>query len=152
MASEQAIANEVIAKAAVEATRAAIQAMAAAMAERPHSTAGLKIGRPAMKQPTFNWETDDKYSELKTFRLEVNINIQHTSYRTAGNGKKNCPGRKGLQFIGSLTSTEKDTCYTLECLFKILTNKFRPQFNETIKSLQFHKLSRQYGEMLKNWW
>ena len=34
--------------------------------------AGPKIGRPTMKQPTFNWEADDKYNELKTFRLEVN--------------------------------------------------------------------------------
>ena len=25
-----------------------------------------------MKQPTFNWITEDKYNELKTIRLEVN--------------------------------------------------------------------------------
>ena len=54
MASEQAIANEAITKTVAEATRAAIQTMAAAMAERPQSTAGPKIGRPAMKQLTFN--------------------------------------------------------------------------------------------------
>ena len=30
-------------------------------------------------------------------------------------------------------------------------NKFRPQFNETIKSLQFHKLSRQIGENTEEW-
>ena len=36
-------------------------------------------------------------------------------------------GIKGLYFVESLTSEEKD----------ILTNKFRLQFNETIKSLQF---------------
>ena len=69
MASEQAMANEVIGRAVAEVTRAAIQAMAAAMAERPQSMAGPKIGRPAMKQPTFNWEADDKYNYLKTFRL-----------------------------------------------------------------------------------
>ena len=61
-----------IAKAVMEATRAAIQAMAAAMVERPQSVAGPKIGRPAMKQQTFNLEADDEYGELKTFRLEVN--------------------------------------------------------------------------------
>ena len=72
MASEQAIASEAIAKAVAEATRAAIQAMAAAVAERPQSAAGPKLGGPAMKQPSFNWETDDKYNELKTFRFEVN--------------------------------------------------------------------------------
>ena len=46
--------------------------MAAATAERPQGAAGPKIGGPAMKQPTFNWETEDKYSERNTFILEVN--------------------------------------------------------------------------------
>ena len=49
MASEQ-----VIAKAVTEATRTAMQAIAAAVAERPPSVAGPKIGGPAMKQPSFN--------------------------------------------------------------------------------------------------
>ena len=64
MASEQVIENEAIAKAVVEASRAEIQAMAAATAERPQSKAGPKIGGPSMKQSSFNWEADDKYSEL----------------------------------------------------------------------------------------
>ena len=38
-----------------------------------------------------------------------------------------------------------------EELFKNLTNKFRPQFNKTIKSLQFCKLSRQDGESKEEW-
>ena len=46
--------------------------MPAATAERPQSVAGSKIGPLAIKQPNFNWEADNKYSELKTFRLEVN--------------------------------------------------------------------------------
>ena len=54
MASEQAIANKAIAIAAAEVMKAAIQAMAAATAERPQSVAGPKIGGPAMKQPGFN--------------------------------------------------------------------------------------------------
>ena len=70
MASKQIIASKVIAKAVAEATRAAIQAMTVATVERPQSMAGPKIGRPVMKQPTFNWEADDKYSKLKTFRLK----------------------------------------------------------------------------------
>ena len=48
MTSEQAIANEAIAKAVAEATRVAIQALAAAVAERPQNVAGPKLGRPAM--------------------------------------------------------------------------------------------------------
>ena len=34
--------------------KATIQAMVAAMAERPQSTARPKIGGPAVKQPSFN--------------------------------------------------------------------------------------------------
>ena len=60
MAREQVIANEAIAKAVTEATRTAIQAMAAALAQMPQSAAGPKIGQPAMKQPSFNWEAYDK--------------------------------------------------------------------------------------------
>ena len=56
MASEQVIANEAIAKTVAEATRAAIQTMAAAAEERPQSAAGPKIGGPVMKQPSFNWD------------------------------------------------------------------------------------------------
>ena len=66
MASEQAVTNEAIAKAVAKVTTEAIQAMAVAAAERPASMVGPKIGRPTMKQPSFNWEADNKYSELKT--------------------------------------------------------------------------------------
>ena len=65
MATEQ-IMSEVIVKAVAETMRAAIQAMAEAAAEWPQGMAGPKIGSPAMKQPTFNWDTEDKYSKLKT--------------------------------------------------------------------------------------
>ena len=51
----------------------------------------------------------------------------------------------------SLTHSEKDTWNPLEGLFEILTNKFRPQFNKTMKSLQFHKSSRQNGENADEW-
>ena len=107
MASEQVIVREAIAKAVAEATRV-IQAVAVATTERPQSVARPKIGRPAMKQPTFNWEVDDKYNGLKTFRLEVN-NILST-YNTPPTEQlavvKNWLGRKGLQFLESLTNKE----------------------------------------------
>ena len=55
-----------------EATRIAIQTMAEAKADRTHIGSGPKVGGPAMEQPMFNWNVQDKYGELKTFRLEVN--------------------------------------------------------------------------------
>ena len=54
MANEQITMSEAIAKAVAEATGVAIQAMVARVAERLQSMAGPKIGRSAMKQPTFN--------------------------------------------------------------------------------------------------
>ena len=53
MASEQSAMSETIAKAVAEATRVALQTMAAAAVNRPHTMAGSKTGGSAMKQPTF---------------------------------------------------------------------------------------------------
>ena len=46
--------------------------MAEAWAEWAQNAAGPKLGNPALKQQTFNWEVPDNYIELKTFKLEVN--------------------------------------------------------------------------------
>ena len=59
--------------------------------------------------------------------------------------------RKGLQFLETLTSEETITCDALDGLFKILNSKFRPQSSETIKSLQFRKLSRNDGANAEEW-
>ena len=68
MPDEQIMLSDAITKAVAEVTRVAIQAMAAATAERPQSAAGPKIDRPAMKQPTLQLGAEEKYSKLKTFR------------------------------------------------------------------------------------
>ena len=78
MASEQ-IMNEGITKAVAEATRVAVQVMVEAQAERMHDKPGPKICSPTMKQLTFDWNAEDKYSELKAFRLEVNNIYPHTT-------------------------------------------------------------------------
>ena len=113
-----------------------------------HDMTGPKIGGPTMKQPMFNWDAEDKYSELKTIRLEVN-NVLST-YKSPQTDKlalvKNCLARKGLQKLETLTNMEKETCNMLEGLFKTLTNKFKPQYNKTIKSFQFRKLYRYKDE------
>ena len=61
-----------ITRAVAEATRIAIQTMVEAWTERTPTASGPKIGSPTMKQLMFDWSTQDKYSKLKTFRLEVN--------------------------------------------------------------------------------
>ena len=50
-----------------------------------------------------------------------------------------------------LTTAEKETCNTLEGLLETLCNKFKPQYNETIKSLQFRKLYRYENENVEEW-
>ena len=63
-----------------------------------HDTAGPKIGGPAMKQPTFDWDAEDRYTELKTLSLAVNNAL--LTYNTPQTDKlalvKQWLGRKGL--------------------------------------------------------
>ena len=59
--------------------------------------------------------------------------------------------RKGLHYVESLIEAEKQACNTLQGLFDTLATKFKPQFNETIKSLQFRKLYRFEGESAEEW-
>ena len=46
---------------------------------------------------------------------------------------------------------EKITCNTLDGLFETLNSKFRSQFNEKIRSLQFRKLCRSDNESAEEW-
>ena len=65
MASKEITMSETIAKAVAKATRVAIQAMAAAAVKRPQTMVGPKIGKPAIKQPTFNWEMQESTVNLR---------------------------------------------------------------------------------------
>ena len=144
---------EAIAKAVAEATRIAIQTMAEMQTQRITSASGPKLGSPTLKQPNFNWGAPEKYTEWEAFIPKVR-NILST-YNAQETDKiemvKNWLGRKGLHYIESLTEGEKEACSTLEGLFDTLAAKFRPQYNETIKLLQFRKLYRFEGESIDEW-
>ena len=71
MASEQINTKKGIVQAVAEATRGKIQAMAVSRVERTQNV-GPRLGRPVMKEPTFNWKAEDMYNELKNFRLDIN--------------------------------------------------------------------------------
>ena len=150
---DQVAMNEAITKAVAEATRVAIQAIAEVQSQRLEGQRGPKLGGPTLKQPQFNWEATDKYTEWKAFILEVrNIlsmyNVQEQDKITM---VKNWLGRKGLHYLESLTEAEKCTCNSLQGLFHTLATKFKPKFNETMKSLQFRKLYRFEGESAEEW-
>ena len=147
------IMSEVIMKAVAEATRIVIQTMAEMQVQRVPNAAGPKQGGPALKQPNFNWEAPDKYTKWKAFILEV-INVLST-YNVHKADKiamgKNWLGRKGLHYIETLTENEKEACSTLEGLVNTLSDKFKPQSNETVKSLQFRKLYRLENKSVDEW-
>ena len=87
--------------------------MAEAVVEWPQAMAGPKVGSPTMKQPKFNWDSEDKCNELKTFKLKVNNilstynNLQVEQLAMV----KNWLERKGLQFLETLTNTEKNNMW-----------------------------------------
>ena len=60
-------------------------------------------------------------------------------------------GKEGLQVMATLTQDEQEACNNEKGLFNILNRKSKPQYNETIKSLQFHKLIRQSDESTEEW-
>ena len=145
--------NEVITKAIAGVTRVAIQIIMETQSQRSEGQGGPKLGSPALKQPQFNWEAADKYTEQKAFILKVR-NVLST-YNAQEQEKittvKNWLGRKGLQYLESLTEGEKQACDTLQGLCDTLAKKFRPQCNKTIKLLQFRKLCRFEGKSAEEW-
>ena len=148
----QATMNDMIEKVVAEATRATIQTMVES--HQGQEDQRPKVGGLALKQPQFNWDMVDKYTEWKAFILEVRNAI--STYNTCKQEKivmvKNWLGRKGLHYIESLTEADKQACGTLQGLIDTLFKKIRPQYNETIKSLQFRQLCRHDGEMPRNGW
>ena len=53
---------------------------------------------------------------------------------------ENCLGRKGLQFIQTVTVTEEEAYQTVKGLFETINEKFKSQFNTIIVSLKCFKL------------
>ena len=51
----------------------------------------------------------------------------------------------------TLTKEEQDVYHDEKGIFETLNKKFKPQFNETIKLLQFHKLVHLSNESVEEW-
>ena len=126
-----------------KAARVAIQAMTIAEAERSQNV-GPKLSRLIMKQLTFDLNTMNKYAELRNFRLWVKNMFQNYKISQAERVPfiKNWLGRQDLQLLESLAQAEVEAHNTPEGIFEMLNNKWKPQYNETIMSLQFFKLTR----------
>ena len=106
--------SEAIVKDVAEATRTVIQTMVKTQAQGVPSTSGPKLGGPTLKQPNFNWEALDKYTEWRAFILEVrNVLSIYNSHETDKIMMvKNWLERKGLHYIENLTESKKEACST----------------------------------------
>ena len=111
-------------------------------------TVGPRLGGTMIKHPKINWEANDKYNELKNFRLEVNNVFK--LYST--------PHADQIAIIKKLARQRRPTIPriintdgTMEGLFTKLNIDNKPQYNETIKSLQFHKFGRQTNQNAEEW-
>ena len=50
-----------------------------------------------------------------------------------------------------MMTAEKEMCNTPECPFEMLSNRFKTQYNEMIKSLHFRKLYQYDEENVEEW-
>ena len=107
---------------------------------------------PVMKQSTFNWNAKDKYEELQNFKVEVSYMLQNYNLGQVEKVSviKIWLGREGLQPIVALMQEEQEACHE-EGLFDTHNREFKQQYNETVKSLQFHKLIMQSNESTEEW-
>ena len=106
-----------------------------------------------MKQTMFNWNTIDKYEELQNIKLEVSNMLQSYSlgYIEKVSVIKNWLGREGLQLIATNTQKEQEACNNEKALYDIPNRKFNHQYNKTVKSLQYNKLTETSNESAEEW-
>ena len=112
-----------------------------------------KLGEPIWKEPTFHWSSTDKNAELRDFKFKVKNILQTCNTNQADT----IPiiwswlGRWSLYFIETLIEEEQEASTTIDGLFEILNNKFRPYHKETTLWLQYYKLSRWEMENAEEW-
>ena len=145
--------SKVIAKAMAEVMWITIQIVAEMQLRAEETQQGPKIGSPVLKQPQFNWDATDKYSEWKAFKLEVKnvLTIYNTPQHDMIAIVKNWLGIKELHYSESITEAEKQACNTPQGIFNTLATKLWPQFNVTIKLLQFRKLCKSENVSAEEW-
>ena len=109
-----------------------------------------------LSQPAFKWKAPYRYVELLNFEIEVANVLQAEPYDLSEERKvciiKNWLGKEGLQFIKTLNNTEKEEWKSATELLNVLKEKFRPQHNEIILTLQYCKLQRKEKNPHKIGW
>ena len=85
MVTDQTNITQAIAHVAIEAVKAAVQAVVVALskdssgARNELTSTGPNWGRPTLRQPTFDRSSTEKYEQLRNCRLEVDTILQSYS-------------------------------------------------------------------------
>ena len=145
MAESEAV-QTVVTQVAIQAVTVAVMALRETDTEPPVGTSAVGSGeacryrhdKPALKQPSCNWNVSDKYVELLSFEMEV-MNILQTKTNELIEGEKvpiikSWLGRDGWQLILTYTDSEKEAYDRVEGLFSIPGEKFNPDHRETMLS------------------
>ena len=150
--ADQATMNDAVVKAVAEATRATIQTMMEL--NQGQEDQRPKVGSLALKQPQFNWDMADKYTEWKAFILEVRTMI--STYNTGKQEKiemvKNWLGRKGLHYIESLAEAVKQACGTLQGLIDTLAKNLGLNIMRQSNPSNADNYVDMMGKMPRNGW
>ena len=98
-----------------------------------------KIDGPLLRPLSLDWSSTDKYPELRNFRMEVNNTFSNYNINKAEKSAnyKILARQAKSTILRDLTKADQEACSTIEGLFETLSNKFRPQCNETINSHQY---------------
>ena len=155
MATNQANITEIIAQIGAWAARVMVHAMAMASAENNQraQSVGPKI-RWSIYETTNIWlELQRQVCRGENFRMEVKNMFQNYNINQTERVQiiKSWLGREDLQQLETLSQPAQEAYNNEEYLFETLGNRFKPQYNETIKSLQFHKLVRHHNESIEEW-
>ena len=95
-----------------------------------------------LKQPTFDYKSAYKY--LKLFKIEIAVkNIFMTKSYNIQKGERawvklNWISQGGLGYVQA--NKEKGRYIISRGLFELLSERFKPQHNETILSLKYYRL------------
>ena len=140
--------------------KAAVKAMteAAGLAEystrRNAAVSGPKVGRPQLRQPTFEYSAQNKYDELKNFKWgDKYFHDKTLGYNRCRkhNHSQELARQRGHTSQWDITNGVQDICKSSTGLFKMLNEKFKLQHNETILSLQYRKLLRDNSKSVPEW-
>ena len=111
-----------------------------------------RSGHPALWK-TYNWLKRDRYSKLCNFKTGIKNIFMTNNYNMQGSEKVpiilTWLGWEKPRFVQTLNDEDQAKCKTSMGFFKMLCDKFKPQYNETILSLEHYTIAMEKNENAK---